>query len=124
MINPTILKGACHCGAVAFEVETPAEPAVRCNCSLCRRRGAVMSPPFPRDKLRIVSGESELTLYQFNTQVAKHFFCKHCGIYTFHQTRSNPDNWRVNLGCIDGVDAYSIEAPVADGASHSVVGKP
>ncbi|SPB13630.1 aldehyde-activating protein [Caballeronia novacaledonica] len=121
-MNPTTLKGACHCGAVTFEVQTPVEPAVRCDCSLCRRRGAVMSAPFTVDKLRILSGESELTLYQFNTRVAKHYFCKRCGIYTFHQTRSNPDEWRVNVGCIDGVDAYSIDAPVKNGASSSVVG--
>ncbi|SAK48021.1 aldehyde-activating protein [Caballeronia temeraria] len=120
-MNPTTLKGACHCGAVTFEVDTPPEPAVRCNCSFCRRRGAVMSAPFVKEKLRILSGEDELTLYQFNTQVAKHFFCKRCGIYTFHQTRSNPDEWRVNLGCIDDVDAYSLDAPVKDGASSPVV---
>ncbi|SAK66686.1 GFA family protein [Caballeronia ptereochthonis] len=120
-MNPTILKGACHCGTVTFEVDTPLEPAVRCNCSLCRRRGAVMSPPFPADKLRILSGENELAMYEFNTRVAKHFFCRRCGIYTFHQTRANPDQWRVNLGCIEGVDAYSLDAPVADGASSSVV---
>ena len=120
-MNPTILKGACHCGAVTFEADTPIEPAKRCNCSFCRRRGAVMSPPFTRDKLRILSGEDDLVLYQFNTHVAQHFFCKHCGIYTFHQTRSNPQEWRVNLGCIDGVDAYALASDVADGASSSVV---
>ncbi|BAN27369.1 glutathione-dependent formaldehyde-activating GFA (plasmid) [Caballeronia insecticola] len=82
-----------------------------------------MSPPFPAGKLRILSGESELASYQFNTRVAKHFFCKRCGIYTFHQTRTNPDHWRVNLGCVEGIDAYSLDAPVADGASSSIVGK-
>ncbi|WP_250440919.1 GFA family protein [Caballeronia sp. AZ1_KS37] len=122
-MNPTTLKGACHCGAITFEVETSPEPAARCNCSFCRRRGAVMSPPFVKEKLRILSGEDELTLYQFNTQVAKHYFCKRCGIYTFHQTRSNPAEWRVNLGCVDGVDAYSLDAPVKDGASSSVGGR-
>ncbi|BAO92099.1 GFA family protein [Caballeronia cordobensis] len=120
-MNPTTLKGACHCGTVTFEADTPAEPAKRCNCSLCRRRGAVMSPPFTRDRLRILSGEDALVLYQFNTRVAKHFFCKHCGIYTFHQTRSNPQEWRVNLGCIEGVNAYALASAVADGASSSVV---
>lgn len=123
-MSPTTLKGACHCGTVTFEVDTPIEPAVRCNCSLCRRRGAVMSPPFPADRLRILSGEGELAMYRFNTHVAKHFFCKRCGIYTFHQTRTNPAEWRVNLGCIEGVDAYSLDAPVADGASSSVVTSP
>ncbi|MPW21435.1 type I-B CRISPR-associated protein Cas8b1/Cst1 [Paraburkholderia sp. CNPSo 3157] len=113
--------GSCHCGAVTFEVETPVTPAARCNCSLCRRRGALMSPFFAASALRILSGEDSLTLYQFNTHVAKHYFCKHCGVYPFHQTRKDPNLWRVNLGCLDGVDPYALEASVSDGASLSVV---
>ncbi|MEM5385951.1 GFA family protein [Paraburkholderia phymatum] len=113
--------GSCHCGAVTFEVETPVTPATRCNCSLCRRKGALMSPFFSTSALRILSGEDSLTLYQFNTHVAKHYFCKHCGIYPFHQTRKDPNLWRVNLGCLDGVDPYALEASVSDGASLSVV---
>ncbi|CAD6562423.1 GFA family protein [Paraburkholderia sabiae] len=114
-------QGSCHCGAVKFEVETPVTPAARCNCSLCRRKGALMSPFFPAGALRILSGQNDLTLYQFNTHVAKHYFCKHCGIYPFHQTRKDPNLWRVNIGCLDGVDPYALEASVSDGASLSVV---
>lgn len=118
----SVYQGSCHCGAVRFEVETEVSPATRCNCSLCRRKGALMSPGFSADALKIVKGEGDLTLYQFNSRVAKHFFCKHCGIYPFHQTRRDPGVWRVNLGCLEGVDAYSIEeVSVADGASLSVV---
>ncbi|GLU34811.1 GFA family protein [Trinickia caryophylli] len=114
------MSGSCHCGAVKFEVQTAASPAGRCNCSLCRRKGALMSPPFPADHLRIVSGQDDLTLYQFNTRVARHYFCRHCGIYPFHQMRTDPSKWRVNLGCIDDVDVYALEASVADGARLSV----
>src|ERR1700761_1726920 len=117
----SVYQGSCHCGAVRFEVKTEVSPATRCNCSLCRRKGALMSPGFSADALKIVKGEGDLTLYQFNSRVAKHFFCKHCGIYPFHQTRRDPGVWRVNLGCLEGVDAYSIEASLADGASLSVV---
>ena len=119
--NTTSWKGSCHCGAVKFEVSTAIEPAGRCNCSLCRRKGALMSPPFEARELTIVEGEDSLTLYQFNTRVAKHYFCKHCGIYPFHQTRRDPARWRVNLGCLEGVDVYALEASVADGASLSIV---
>ncbi|QNB16803.1 GFA family protein [Paraburkholderia tropica] len=115
------LHGSCHCGAVCFEVRTALTPAARCNCSLCRRKGALMSPPFEAADLTVVAGEDALTLYQFNTQVAKHYFCKHCGIYPFHQTRKDPKLWRVNLGCLEGVDVYALEAGVNDGASLSVV---
>jgi hypothetical protein len=113
--------GSCHCGAVKFEVTTPLLPATRCDCSLCRRRGALMSPSLPRENLRILSGEDALALYQFNTGVARHYFCKHCGIYPFHQTRADPAKWRVNLGCLDGVDLYGLPFDVANGAALSVV---
>jgi hypothetical protein len=113
--------GSCHCGAIRFEVRAALEPAARCNCSLCTRRGALMSPAFPAENLRIVQGEDQLTLYQFNTRVARHFFCKTCGIYPFHQTRKDVRLWRVNLGCIDGIDAYAMESSIGDGASLSTV---
>ena len=89
-------------GRVKFEVRTAVEPAMRCNCSLCRRKGALMTPPFPADDLKILSGEEALTLYQFNTRVAKHYFCKHCGIY---HVPSDP------------------QGPAASGASTSVAWK-
>ena len=121
-MSAELLQGSCHCGAVKFEVRTEIVPAGRCNCSLCRRKGALMTPLFPASQLKILSGEDALTLYQFNTKVAKHYFCKHCGVYTFHQTRRDPAQWRVNLGCLDGVDVYGLEAVLNDGASLSVVG--
>ena len=116
-----LLRGSCHCGAVQFEVRTALTPATRCNCSLCRRKGALMTPPFAASELKVLRGEADLTLYQFNTRTAKHYFCKHCGIYPFHQTRTNPTLWRANIGCLEGIDPYSIEAGLGDGASLSVV---
>lgn len=120
-MSAELLKGSCHCGAVRFEVRTPVTPALRCNCSLCRRKGALMSPAFEAADLRVTDGADALAVYQFNTRVAKHYFCSHCGIYTFHQTRTDPTAWRVNLGCLQGIDAYALESSVADGASMSVV---
>ncbi|NYE63213.1 hypothetical protein FHW58_004441 [Duganella sp. 1224] len=116
-----LYHGSCHCGAVQFEVRAALTPAGRCNCSLCRRKGALMSPLFPAADLRIVKGTDALTLYQFNTHVARHYFCKHCGIYPFHQTRKDPLMWRVNIGCLDGVDPYAFDAGVNDGASLSTI---
>ncbi|MNJ99627.1 Glutathione-dependent formaldehyde-activating enzyme [compost metagenome] len=120
-MNAQHYTGSCHCGAVKFEVRTALEPATRCNCSLCRRRGALMSPAFDVSALHIVEGVAALSLYQFNTRAAQHFFCRVCGVYPFHQTRKDPQAWRVNLGCLDGVDSYALEHTLADGASASVV---
>ncbi|WP_414441891.1 GFA family protein [Burkholderia sp. 22PA0099] len=113
--------GACHCGTVRFSVRAALDPAVRCNCSLCRRKGALMSSMVAREDLTILAGEDALTEYQFNTRVAKHYFCRHCGIYPFHQTRLDPLRWRVNIGCLDGVDPYALAFSVANGAAQSVV---
>lgn len=120
MTTPTY-QGSCHCGTVKFEVDTAIAPAGRCNCSLCKRKGALMTPFVPAGNLRVLAGAEDLTLYQFNTRMARHFFCRHCGIYPFHQTRKDPGLWRVNVGCLEGVDPYALESSVSDGASLSVM---
>src|ERR1700748_2745296 len=118
-MTTTTYKGSCHCGTVKFEVDTAITPAGRCHCSLCRRKGALMTPLFAAGDLRVLEGREDLTVYQFNTRVARHFFCRHCGIYPFHQTRKDPGLWRVNIGCLEGVDPYALESSVADAPSLS-----
>jgi hypothetical protein len=65
------------------------------------------------------SGEADLGCYQFNTMTAKHYFCRHCGIYTHHHPRSNPALTRVNAGCLEGVDPLALDWELIDGASLS-----
>ena len=116
-------KGTCHCGAVEFQVELSNgfENLRRCNCSLCRRKGAITAG-VPTNKLKVLRGEHKLTLYQWNTKIAKHYFCSICGIYTHHQRRSNPNEFGFNIACIEGVNPFELgEIPVGDGASMSLV---
>lgn len=116
-------KGSCHCGAVEFEVdlENGFGELRRCNCSLCRRKGAIIAS-VPLNRLRVTKGADMLTLYQWNTMTAKHYFCRVCGIYTHHQRRSNPNLFGFNLACIEDVDPFSLgDVEVSDGASHSLV---
>jgi hypothetical protein len=115
-------EGSCHCGKVRFEIDTPVAPAVRCDCSLCRRKGALMTRTFAEAVLRIISGNDDLAVYQFNERVARHYFCRRCGVYPFHQTRKDRGLWRANIGCLHGVDPYALDATVNDGASLSRVG--
>lgn len=115
----TVYQGACHCGAVRFEVEGLLEP-YRCDCSLCRRRGAVMSNVH-ESKLRITQGEDALALYQWNARIAKHYFCRTCGIYPFHRKRAMPDHYGVNLGCLDDFDLKDLPAREADGVAMPIV---
>ena len=73
----------------------------------------------PVTGLRVTKGADMLTLYQFNTKTAKHYFCSHCGIYTHHQRRSNPDQFGFNVGCLDGVDPFELgEVITNDGVNH------
>jgi hypothetical protein len=71
-------QGSCHCGRVTFELHAELASVVDCNCSLCRRRGALWHGA-SESSLRIVTGEQDLALYQFNTKTAQHYFRAHCG---------------------------------------------
>ena len=117
-------SGQCHCGAVVFEVELEngLEDLRRCDCSLCRRKGAIMAS-VPLRGFKVLKGAGMLTLYQWNTRTAKHYFCKVCGIYTHHQRRSNPTLYGFNVACLDGVDPFALEGVrIGDGASQSLIG--
>ena len=96
-----IHSGGCHCGRVRFQVDAPAELEVdECNCSICRMCG-YLHLIVPRSRFRVLAGEAELTSYRFNTGVANHTFCRHCGIKPFYVPRSHPDGISVNARCID-----------------------
>jgi len=109
--------GSCHCGAIKFSYQGETiTKGVRCNCSMCSRKGAMMSADIiPEENLSIEAEEGALGLYEFGLKTAKHYFCKHCGIYTFHITARKAGHYRVNLGCIDGVDTFSLDCDVFDG---------
>lgn len=111
--------GSCHCGAITFSFEAkPIEKALRCNCSICKRKGTLMSPmTIAKEDLEVVVKDNALGLYQFGSKVAEHHFCKKCGIYTFHGTFRKQGHYRVNLGCLDEVDTFSLPFDVFDGAS-------
>ena len=96
-----IYKGSCHCGAIKFEVEAPETlEADRCNCSICSKSG-FLHLIVPKSKFRLLGGETFLSTYTFNTGVAKHTFCKVCGIKPFYIPRSNPDGVDINVNCLD-----------------------
>lgn len=110
----------CHCGAVELSVTLTdgLNTARRCDCSFCARRGAAAATA-PLDGLNIVRGAENLTLYQWNTGTAKHYFCKTCGIYTHHQRRSNPNEYGVNVACLEGVNPRDLgEIDWSDGINH------
>lgn len=113
-------RASCHCGAVVLALTLPdgiVDPR-RCDCSICRRKGAIVAA-VPLEGLRIVQGAEALTLYQFNTHVAEHYFCSRCGIYTHHRRRSNPNEYGYNVGCLEGVNPFELDpVPTSDGIHH------
>jgi hypothetical protein len=112
--------GACHCGAIRFRVRLRDGFASirRCSCSYCRMRGAIAVSVAPAE-FELLSGGEELTLYQFNTGVAKHWFCRVCGIYTHHSRRSDLSLLGVNVACLDGISPFDFaEVRVMDGVNH------
>jgi hypothetical protein len=119
-IDISEIDGACHCGSVRFHVRLSngLHTARRCTCSLCRMRGAVAVSAKVGD-LDLLAGEEKLSVYQFNTMTAKHYFCSECGIYTHHQRRSNPEEYGVNVACLEGISPFDFdEVPVSDGIHH------
>ena len=113
-------KLSCHCGAVKIELTLSNEidNPRRCDCSMCRRRGTVVAS-VELSNLNILQGEDKLSLYQFHTMEAKHYFCSICGIYTHHQRRSNPHQFGYNTACLEGVNPYEIEnVQILDGVNH------
>lgn len=88
-----------------------------CDCSMCRRKGSVVAS-VSLDGITVVQGQEHLTLYQFNTSVAKHYFCDVCGIYTHHQRRSFPEQYGYNVGCLEGINPFLLAGVPVNGGVH------
>jgi hypothetical protein len=119
--NSRTYQGSCHCGAVRFEVTSAADEMTTCDCSMCAKKNALMIR-VPETALRILTGEEALATYQWNTGRAKHHFCRHCGIYTFHRKRIDPASFGVNVFCLDGFDVSSLPTRATEGKGMSLVG--
>ena len=108
-------EGACHCGRVRFRISTDFPELTTCDCSICRKKNALMVKVH-EDDFELLQGEEALTEYQFHTRTARHFFCSTCGIYPFHRKRSAPDSYGVNVFCLEGVDVSDVPVRATDGA--------
>jgi hypothetical protein len=107
--------GGCHCGRVKFEVQAPADiEAIECNCSICSKSG-FLHLIVPKSRFALIQGDEVLTTYTFNTGVAKHLFCKVCGVKSFYIPRSNPDGYSINVRCLESAGISSIKIEPFDG---------
>jgi len=110
--------GSCHCGKVAYDVDTEIAEAYSCNCSICSRRGSLLWF-VPRANFTLLSGEGDLTNYTFNKHVIQHKFCKHCGIQSFALGKDPKGNEMaaINLRCLDGFEFDKLPVKHFDGRS-------
>ena len=110
-------EGSCHCGAIRFSYDgDEITKGLRCTCSICSRKGAMMSPEaIPMENLAVEADQADISLYQFGDKIAKHYFCNKCGIYTHNEMLRMPGHMRVNLGCIENLDTSGFEVTVFDG---------
>jgi hypothetical protein len=109
MSKITNLMGGCHCGAVRYQVGVENLAAVDCNCSICQKKGFIHLI-VPASRFTLLQGQDCLSTYTFNTGVAKHHFCRICGIHSFYRPRSHPEDYDVNVRCLDGdvLDQFTI----------------
>ena len=97
--------GSCHCGRIKFEVDAAdGFIAHRCNCSICTKSG-YLHLIVPGSNFRLLEGSDNLAEYTFNTGIARHLFCRTCGVKPFYVPRSNPDGYSINVNCLDPVPA-------------------
>jgi hypothetical protein len=108
------VTGACHCGAVRFQVVVRSTELVECNCSVCNKKG-FLHLIVPEGDFELRAGAEHLSTYEFNTRIAKHRFCKTCGIHPFYRPRSHPDAVSVNARCLDDVDLGAFTVVSFDG---------
>ena len=109
-------SGSCHCGSVRFEITSDFAELTSCDCSICRRKNALMVKVH-QSEFRLLSGEESLKTYQFHTRTAEHYFCMTCGIYPFHRKRVTPDYFGVNVFCLEHFDPSSIPVRATEGAN-------
>jgi len=113
---PKTYSGSCHCAAIKFEITSDFEELTTCDCSICTLKNAVMVKVHKSD-FQLLAGQEQLTEYQFHTKTARHFFCKVCGIYTFHNKRLAPDSYGVNIFCLKDFDSDGIPVRQTVGAA-------
>jgi hypothetical protein len=105
-------RGSCHCGAVQFAIQADLSRLTRCNCSICAKEG-LLGCYLPTERFQLLKGGDHLVLYQFNKKIAKHYFCRHCGIHVFRHPRSYPDAYVANVRCLDDFDLETAKYEVS-----------
>lgn len=107
--------GSCHCGKVRFAVDAEIDHVRVCDCSICRRRGALIHR-VEEVQFELLSPLDELATYKFNTRQATDYFCPECGILPFRRPRTAPHLWAINVRCLEDIDLDAIRVERVSGS--------
>lgn len=109
------LSGGCHCGKVQIEVDADLSSGTgRCNCSICSklRAWSIIVKP---SAMRLLSGEEDLSSYEWGAKFSRRMFCRHCGVHVFgrgYLEQIGGDFCSVNIAALDLEPAVLAEIPV------------
>ena len=76
-----MIEGSCHCGGVRWQLDGTPESATACNCTVCRRYGALWAYGHEGEDVH-VSGETRSYLRQAESILGFHF-CPGCGCVAY-----------------------------------------
>lgn len=118
MSEPKTHQGSCHCGAVAYEVDTDLQGLIECNCSHCYPKGLVLTFVSP-DAFRLKAGEAAMSTHTFNTHNIQHRFCDTCGVQPFAEgkTPKGDPMVAINIRTLTDLEPFSWTAQRVDGRS-------
>jgi len=115
-----MIRAACHCGAVRFEIAEPPEWVLDCNCTLCRRYGALWSYYHPPDhaKLLMKPDPTATEIYLWGDRALAFHHCKICGCVTHFAVAADGFIFGVNARMMAGLDPAKVRIRRIDN-SHS-----
>ena len=99
-----MLTVSCHCGSVTLELPRPPRTLTQCNCSICRRYGALWAY-YRRRSIRVNAPKSARVSYSWRNRVREFWHCRRCGCVTHYQQRLKredaSDTLAVNMRNVD-----------------------
>lgn len=115
--NQKMIRGRCHCKAVAWKFKGVPESAIACNCTICRRYGALWAFDFENEAISVTG---ETTGYIWGDRTVTFHFCGRCGCVIYWRglatsTIGNRRRMAVNLRLAPPLSVGSIIVDHFDG---------